>query len=156
MEEVIREVIFSQTFPKVTPKEMLGSAEDLSKGIQSSGGTIIPPFEKVIKRFREEYTYEPRPGAAERSKQFISCAIAICKDFEIDTEIVALEHQILVNMGLYSSWYGGAIKHALVELLRLADDVSFAPTKDEPARLRVSMGYYTHNMFQNGAKVEWR
>lgn len=157
MENIIREVIFSQVFPEGDPKAMQARAEELSKGAPISEGTTIPSIEEVVCRFREKYTYKPRPEAAEKSKRFISCAIATCKEFEIDTEIIALEYQILVNMDLYFAWYGGAIKHALVELLRLADDISFTLTKDvEPDRLHISMGYYTHDMFLNGVKIEWR
>ncbi len=149
----MKKVIFSQTFPEASPQTMLDEAEELSGNTPAADNITTPPFEEMLRRFREDYICKPRPGAAEKSKQFISYAIEVCREFEIDTEISEYEHEILVSMELYSLWYGGSLKHALEKLLRLADVVSFTSVKDKADYICVSMGYYTHDTFRGGKKV---
>lgn len=150
----MKKVIFSQTFPEASPQAMLDEADKLCRSIPAGDRPMIPSFEEMMKRFREDYIYNPRPEAAEESKRFISYAIEVCKEFEIDMVITEYEHEIVVNMELYSSWYGGSLKHALEELLRLADVVSFTAVKDKADYICISMGYSTHDTLRDGKKVE--
>ncbi len=146
----MKKVIFSQTFPEASPQAMLNEADELCRNIPDTDKPVIPSFEEMLRH----YIYKPRPEAAEKSKRFISYAIEVCKEFEIDMVIIEYEHEIVVNMELYSMWYGGSLKHALEELLRLADVVSFASVEDKADYICVSMGYYTHDTFRDGRKVE--
>lgn len=150
----MKKVIFSQTFPEASQQAMLDEAEALSGNIPAADNITTPSSEEMMRRIREDYICKPRPGAVEQSKQFISCAIEVCREFEIDTEISEYEHEILVSMEFYSLWYGGSFKHALEELLRLADVVSFTSIKDKADYICVSMGYYTHDTFRGGKKVD--
>ncbi len=149
----MKKIIFSQTFPEASPQAMLNEAEELSRNIPATDNITIPPFEEMLRRFREDYIYKPRPWAARKSKRFISYAIKVCREFEIDTEIIEHEHEIVVSMELYSLWYSGSLKHALEKLLKLADAVSFASVKDKADYICVSMGYNTHDTFRGGKKV---
>ncbi len=150
----MKKVIFLQTFPGASPQAMLNEADELCRNIPATDKIITPPFEEMMRRFQEDYIYKPRSGAAKKSKRFISYAIEVCKEFEINTVITEYEHEIVVNMELYSLWYGGSLKHALEKLLKLADAVSFASVKDKADYICVSMGCYTHDTFRDGKRVE--
>ncbi len=150
----MKKIIFSQTFPEASPQAMLNEADELCRNIPDTDKPVIPSFEEMTRRFREDYIYKPRPEAAEKSKRFISYAIDVCKEFEIDTVIIEYEHEIVVNMELYSLWYGGSLKHALEKLLILADVVSFAPVEDKVDYICISTSYYMHDTFRGGRKVE--
>ncbi len=150
----MKKVIFLQTFPGASPQAMLNEAEELARNIPATDKTMAPSFEEMMRRFREDYIYKPRSGAARKSKRFVSYAIKVCKEFEIDTVITEYEHEIDVSMELYSLWYGGSLKHALEKLLKHADVVSFASVKDKADYICVSFGYYTYNLFRDGRKVE--
>ncbi len=150
----MKKVIFLQTFPGASPQAMLNEADELARNIPATDKAMTPSFEEMMRRFREDYICKPRPKGAEKSKRFISCAIEVCKEFEIDTMITEYEHEIVVKMELYSLWYGGSLKHALEKLLKLADVVSFASVVDNADYICVSFGCYTYNLFRDGRKVE--
>jgi len=61
-EDKMKKVIFSQTFPEASPQAMLNEAEELSRN--ATDNIMIPPFEEMLRRFQEDYTWKPRPGAA--------------------------------------------------------------------------------------------
>lgn len=148
-------VIFSQKFPDARPEAMLKRAEELSRTVSDDGKKPSTSFEDFLRNINEIYTYEPRPDAEKNAEQFISLAIAVCRDFEIDTEITRREHEIDVTMDLYYGWHSRDIKRAFAAVLRLADDFTLTCNPSEPDCVRVSMAYHTHNLYSHGKKVEW-
>lgn len=155
MEVFEDKVIFSQQFPDAQPMAMLRKAEELCQTIPADEMAPAPSFENMLKMLEENYTYKLRPDAAEKSEQFIAQAKAVCKDFEIDTEICKRIHEIAVTMDIYCGWYGGPVKHALDTLMRLADDFTLSCSKSNPECIRITMAYHTHDMYSHGKKVEW-
>ena len=149
------EVIFSQQFPDAQPMAMLRKAEELRQSASANEMAPAPQFEDMLKKLKENYTYELRPDAAEKSEQFIAQAIAVCRDFEIDTEICRRSHEVAVTMDIYCAWYGGPVKLALNTLMSLADDFTLSCVKSNLECVRITMAYHTHDMFYRGKKVEW-
>ena len=148
-------IIFSQQFPDAQPMAMLKKAEELSH-IASVEQTSLPPtFEEMLRRIEEKYTYEPKPDAEKKSEKFITQAIAVCREFEIDTEICKRSYEIVVAMDLYCGWHDGTIKRALVALLDLADDFTLSLDKSKPEYVRISVSYHTHNIYVDGKRREW-
>ena len=148
-------VIFSQQFPDARPMAMLRKAEELRHTIPAGEMAPALSFEDMLRKLEKDYTYKLKPDAAEKSEQFIAQAIAVCRDFEIDTEICRRKHEITVTMDIYYAWYGGPVKHALDTLMSLADDFTLSCVKSNPECVRVTMAYHTHDMFYRGKKVEW-
>lgn len=155
METFENEIIFSQKFPDAQPAAMLKKAEELSQAVPAEKRPPIPPFEDMLRRIEKKYTYKPRPDAEKKSEQFIAHAIAVCRDFEIDTEICGRSHEIVVTMDLYCGWHDSAIKRAFAALLNLADDFTLSRDNSKPEYVRISMAYYTHDTYSNGRKMEW-
>ena len=148
-------IIFSQQFPDAQPMAMLKKAEELSH-IASVEQTSLPPtFEEMLKRIEEKYTYKPKPDAEKKSEQFITQAIAVCREFEIDTEICKRSHEIVAAMDLYCGWHDSTIKRALVALLDIADDFTLSFDKSKPEYVRISISYHTHNIYADGKRREW-
>lgn len=148
-------VIFLQKFPDAHPEAMLKKAEELSRAVPADQKIPIPPFEDLLRKMEEEYTYKPKPDAEKAALAFISLAIAVCRNFEIDTEITRREYEINVTMDLDYGWYAGDIKRPFAALLNLADEFSLTCNKSEPDCVRVSMAYHTHDLYSHGKKVEW-
>lgn len=155
MEATEDEVIFSQQFPDAQAMAMLRKAEELSRTIPAGEIAPAPSFEDMLKKLEENYTYKLKPNAAEKSEQFIAQAIAVCRDFEINTEIYRRSHEIAVIMDIYYGWYGGPVKHALDTLMRLADDFTLSCGKSNSEYICITMAYHTHDMYSHGKKVEW-
>ena len=124
-------VIFSQKFPDARPVPMMKQTE-------------------------ENCTFAPSPGAERKSRAFISLAMMVCREFEIDTEITRSEHEINITMDLSCGWHDREVKRAFAAVLRLADDFTLLCNPGEPDRIRVSMSCRTHNLYSHGKKVEWR
>ena len=155
METFERNVIFSQKFPDARPAAMLERMEKLCRTISADKKTPAPSFEDMLRKIRENYTYEPRPDAEKEAEAFISLAMAVCRDFEIATEITRREHEIDVTMDLYYGWHSRDIKNAFADVLRLADDVTLSCNPSESDGIRVSMAYHTHDLYSHEKKVEW-
>ena len=155
METFEDNVIFSQQFPDAQPMAMLKKAEELSHTTSVEQKTPAPTFEEMLKRIEEKYTYEPKPDAEKKSEQFIDQAIAVCREFEIDTEIYKRSYEIVAAMDLYCGWHDSAIKRALVALLDLADDFTLSFDKNKPEYIRISLSYHTHNIYVDGKRREW-
>ena len=155
MKDFEEELIFSQRFPDAQPMAMLRKADELRHTIPAGEMAPAPSFEDMLKKLEENYTYKPKPDAAEKSKQFITQAIAVCRDFEINTEIYRRRYEIAVTMDIYYAWYGGLIKHAFDTLMGLADDFSLFSGKCSSEYVRITMAYHTHEKFFRGKKVEW-
>ena len=155
METFEEQVIFSQQFPDAQPMAMLKKAEELSKTVLVERETPAPTFENMLRRIEEKYTYEPKPDAEKKSEQFIAQAIAVCREFEIDTEIYKRSIEIVAAMDLYCGWHDSTIKRALVALLDLADDFTLSFDKSKPVYVRISMSYHTHNIYADGKRREW-
>lgn len=155
METSGREIIFAQKFPDARPAAMLKKAEELSRTTSAAKRTPPLSFEDLLKKFEEKYTYEPKPDAEKKSKAFISLAIAVCRNFEIDTTITRREHAIDVTMDLYCGWHSCDITRAFVAVLRLADEFTLTVNPDDREYVRISMTYHTHNLYSHGKKVEW-
>ena len=155
METFENQVIFSQQFPDAQPMAMLEKAEELSETVLAEREIPSPTFEDMLRRIKEKYTYEPKPDAEKKSEKFIAQAIAICREFEIDTEICKRSYEIVATMDLYCGWHDSTIKRALVVLLNLADDFTLSYDKNKPEYVRVSMSYHTHNIYADGKRREW-
>ena len=155
METSANRIIFAQKFPDARPSAILKKIEEQS--LASSAPVKDPPlpFEELLKKFEEKYTYEPKPNVDRESVIFFSLAIEVCRKFEIDTEICKRSHEIVVTMDLYCGWHDGAFKRPFAALLGLADDFTLSYDKSNPEYVRISMSYYTHNRYSNGEKVEW-
>ena len=155
METFEDNVIFSQQFPDAQPMAMLKKAEELSDTVLAERETPAPTFEDMLRRIKEKYTYEPKPDAEKKSKQFIAQAIAVCREFEIDTELYKRSYEIVAAMNLYCGWHDSTFKLALVALLDLADDFTLAFDKSKPEYVRISISYHTHNIYADGKRREW-
>ena len=155
METFEDNVIFSQQFPDAQPMAMLKKAEELSETVLAKRETPAPTFEDMLKRIEEKYTYEPKPDAKKQSEKFIAQAIAVCREFEIDTEICKRSYEIVATMNLYCGWHDSTIKRALVALLDLADDFTLSFDKSKPEYVHISMSYHTHNIYVDGKRREW-
>ena len=155
METFEDNVIFSQQFPDAQPMAMLKKAEELSETVLAERETPAPTFEDMLRRIKEKYTYEPKPDAEKKSEKFIAQAIAVCREFEIDTEIIQRKYEVVANMDLYCGWHDGTIKRALVALLDLADDFTLSLDKSKPEYVRISISYHTHNIYADGKRREW-
>lgn len=153
--ETSEKIIFLQLFPDEQPVAMLKKAEELSKSIPADSKITAPTFEDMLRRIEEKYTYEPKPDAEKKSKQFIDQAIAVCREFEIDTAIYKRSHEIVAAMDLYCGWHDSTIKRALVVLLDLADDFTLSFDKSKPEYIRISISYHTHNIYVDGKRREW-
>ena len=155
METFEDQVIFSQQFPDAQPMAMLEKAEKLSETVLAERETPAPTFEDMLRRIKEKYTYEPKPDIEKKSEKFIAQAIAVCREFEIDTEICKRSYEIIATMDLYCGWHDSTIKRALVVLLNLADDFTLSYDKNKPEYVRVSMSYHTHNICVDGKRRDW-
>lgn len=155
MEPVNRDIIFSQKFPDSYPEAILKRAEELSRAAPDSLKEPPLPFKELLKQFQESETYKPRPDAEAKSKAFISLAIAVCRDFEIDTEITKGSHEVKVTMDLDYGWYDSALKGSLTDVLNRADDFSLTCNPDRPDCIRISMTYHTHDRYVYGTKTDW-
>lgn len=156
METSYSKIIFAQKFPDARPAAMLKKAEELSSAVPADKKTPPPPFEDMVRRIKEAYTYEPRPDAEKTSAIFIFLAIRVCRNFEIDTTITRREHAIDVTMDLYCGWHSRDITRAFAAVLRLADDFTLSTDPNDPEYVRVSMTYHTHNRYSHGEKVDWQ
>ena len=148
-------IIFSQQFPDAQPMAMLKKAEELSHTVSIERMTPPPTFEDMLRQIEEKYAYEPKPDAEEKSKQFITQAIAVCREFKIDTAIYKRRYEIVAAMDLYCGWHDGTIKRALVALLDIADDFTLSFDKSKPEYVRISISYHTHNIYADGKRREW-
>ena len=148
-------IIFSQQFPDAQPMAMLKKAEELSKTVPAYSKITAPTFEDMLRRIEEKYTYAPKPDAEKKSKQFIDQAIAVCREFEIDTVIYKRSYEIVADMDLYCGWHDSTIKHAFVALLDLADDFTLSLDKSKPEYVCISMSYHTHYEYVDGKRREW-
>lgn len=155
MEASESKIVFVHKFPAARPEAMLERAEELSRTVSDDGKNPSASFEDFLRKISEIYTYELRPDAEKKAERFISLAIAVCRDFEIDTEITRREHEIDVTMDLYYGWHGRDIKNAFAAVLRLADDFTLTCDPSEPNCVRISMAYHTHDLYSHGKKVEW-
>ena len=155
METSENRIIFAQKFPDARPSAILKKIEEQSQTSSTAIKTPPIPFEELLKKFEEKYTYEPKPNVDRESVIFFSLAIEVCRKFEIDTEICKRSHEIVVTMDLYCGWHDGAFKRPFAALLGLADDFTLSYDKSNPEYVRISMSYYTHNRYSNGEKVEW-
>lgn len=155
MEAFEDKVIFSQKFPDAHPEAMLKKAEELCRAVPADQKISIPPFEDLLKKMEEEYTYEPKPDADKMSVMFVSVAKSVCVDFEIDTEITRQQYEINVTMDLDYGCYARDIKRALIAVLKLSDDFNLTCSTSRPDCVRLSMAYHTHNLYAHGEKVEW-
>ena len=153
--ETSEKIIFLQLFPNAQPMAMLEKAEELSKTILAERETPAPTFEDMLRRIEEKYTYEPKPDAKKKSEQFITQAIAVCREFEIDTAIYKRSYEIVAAMDLYCGWHDSTIKRALVALLNLADDFTLSLDKSKPEYVRISISYHTHNIYVDGKRRAW-
>lgn len=153
--ETYEKVIFSQQFPDAQPMAMLIKAEELSKAAPADSKTPAPTFEEMLKQIEEKYTYAPKPDPEKKSKQFIDQAIAVCREFEIDTAIYKRSYEIVAAMDLYCGWHDSTIKRALVVLLDLADDFTLSLDRSKPEYVRISISYHTHNIYVDGKRREW-
>lgn len=155
METSKSDVIFSQKFPDAYPETILKKAEELSRAVPDGLKKPPPPFQELLKRFEESETYEPKPGAETQSEAFISLAIAVCREFEIDTEITKGNYEVKVTMDLDYGWYDSAFKRPFAAVLNHADDFNLTCHPDRPDCVRLSMTYYTHIRYVYGEKVDW-
>ena len=138
------EIIFAQKFPDARPAAILKKAEELSRAVPDDQKAPIPPFEDMLRRIEENYTYEPKPDAEKASAIFIFLAIKVCRNFEIDTTITRREHEIVVTMDLYCGWHSCDITRAFADVLQLADDFTLSTNPSDPEYVRISMTYHTH------------
>lgn len=155
MKEHGNEVIFSQKFPDAHPAAILKKIEEQ---LQESPSDIMAPpipFNELLKKFDKESTYEPKPNATKESAVFTALAMEICRNFEIDTEIVQGSHEIVATMDLYCGWHDNAFTSPFAALLGLADDFTLSYVKDDPEYVRISMSYHTHILYSNGEEKEW-
>lgn len=150
-----RNIIFSQKFPDAYPEAILKKAEELYRAAPASRKKPPPPFEELLKQIEENNTYELRPDGARKSNTFVSLAIAVCREFEIDTEITKGKYEINVTMDLGYGWYGGDFKRPLIAVLKLADDFHLTCNKNRPDCVRISMTYHTHNRYVCGKRADW-
>lgn len=153
--ETSEKIIFLQLFPDAQPMAMLEKAEELSKTVLAERETPAPTFEDMLRHIEEKYTYEPKPDAEKKSEKFIAQAIAVCREFEIDTAIYKRSYEIVAAMDLYCGWHDSMIKRALVALLDLADDFTLSLDKSKPEYVRISISYHTHNIYVDGKRREW-
>ncbi|NBI65998.1 hypothetical protein D1646_04060 [Pseudoflavonifractor sp. 60] len=138
------EVIFSKSFPKLNVDE-LGDVE--LKGYEADLELKKVDASSFLENFNKKFVYIPRPDAEQRAKEFISYAIELCNDFEIDTEISRTEYSIDVSMNIGFGWFGGHIKRELDKLIGMADDVSTFTRKDDSDALIIVASYYTHDRY---------
>lgn len=155
MEASERGVIFSQKFPDSYPMAILEKMEELCRDDPAARKDPPISFEELLKKIKESNTYEPRPDAEKMSVMFVSSAIAVCRDFEIDTEITKSQYGIDVTMDLGYGWYGGAVKRSLTALLKVADEFILTCNESRPDCIRVSMTYHTHDRYVHGEKADW-
>ena len=155
METLEDQVIFSQQFPDAQPMAMLKKAEELSRIAPVEPTSLPPTFDELLRQIEEKYTYAPKPDAEKKSKQFIDQAIAVCREFEIDTAIYKRSYEIVADMDLYCGWHDSTTKRALVALLELADDFTLSIDKSKPEYVRIAMSYHTHNIYVDGKLREW-
>ena len=155
METFEDNVIFSQQFPDAQPMAMLKKAEELSHNAAFEPTSLPPTFEDMLRRIEEKYTYEPKPDAEKKSEQFIAQAIAVCREFKIDTEICKRSYEIVVAMDLYCGWHDSTTKRALIALLDLANDFTLSCDKSKPEYVHISISYHTHNIYADGKRREW-
>lgn len=119
-----KEVIFSKTFPEVEIGTLETNKDNLPE-IKQHQERPVPPFEELWDELLEKYDSIPRYDPDEKSKEFISCAIELCEDFEINTEIAKVVYGVSVSMDIGFGWFGGSVKKELESLIALADDISF-------------------------------
>ena len=153
--ETSEKIIFLQLFPDAQPMAMLEKTEELSETVLDERNTPAPTFKDMLRQIEEKYTYEPKPDAEKKSEKFITQAIAVCREFEIDTAIYKRSYEIVAAMDLYCGWHDSTIKRALVALLDLADDFTLSFDKNKPEYIRISLSYHTHNIYADGKRREW-
>ena len=153
--ETSEKIIFLQLFPDAQPMAMLEKAEELSKATPADSKIPALTFEDMLRRIEERYTYEPKPDAEKKSEQFIAQAIAVCREFEIDTAIYKRSSEIVAVMDLYCGWHDSTMKCALVTLLNLANDFTLSLDKCKPEYVRISISHHTHNIYVDGKRREW-
>ena len=144
MELFEKEVIFSMSFPKVDVSEIDEETQKILEAVSETRSPAPRTAKEMLEHYYKKYAYTPRAGAEQRTKEIISCATKICKDYEIDTEITKEKYWVNVSMNIGFGWFGGSIKRALGKLIGMADDISTFSRKSDPDALVIVMTYYTH------------
>lgn len=147
-------VIFLQTFPDATPTAMLKKADELLQGEYAENEIPTKTFTELLKGLAKDYIYVLRKDAEKESERFVSYAIEVCREYEIDTMIIQEEHEINVSMELYLGWHDNSFKIAFVSLLRVADDFTLASIKNKPEYVRITLSYHTHDKYRHGERIE--
>ena len=103
------------------------------------------------------YSYTPREGAGQGSKEFIALAVCLSDDYEISLEIREYERYISAALELSSGFYSGDIKRRLDKLLAMADTVSLTSSRNKPGFIILSADYYLYDRFirETGERAEW-
>ena len=142
-------------FPELNTAELQKQTETLNQTALDYGEYPACVFKDFLKEVEEKYTFTLRPDAKKKAKQFITKAIAVCREYEIGTEITKHEHAINVNMFLSDVFYSGPIKHDLETLIVFADEFSMLNYIDKPNFICLSMTYYTHDLYRSGELISW-
>ena len=153
MEFFERTEVYSKIFPNATPAAMEKEADELLQTAIARGEiNELPPFSEFVENLKKSFTFEPKPDAEEKAKEFISYAIKVCNDLEFDTKITRGKHDVSVSMFVYYAQYEGNCKHEIETLISLSDEISLTSNSCKPDCVCMTLTYNTHYRYYQGQK----
>lgn len=106
-----------------------------------------------IENFIKKAEYIPIPARMENKQVFIDMAIELSQTYEIDTDIYEADGHIAAKLIFMPCSFMGGVKEMFMDVLDMADDISFFTSKENPNVIELIASYNTHDLYVEGRKI---
>lgn len=144
-------LIYSKRFHNLTAQELEEEMEN-DKDFEN----YKPRYETgndFIENFIKKAEYVPIPARIENKQVFIDMAIELSQTYEIDTDIYEADGHIAAKLLFMPCSFMGGVKEMFMDVLDMADDISFFTSKENPDAIELIASYNTHDLYVEGRKI---
>ena len=144
-------LIYSKRFHNPTAQEL---EEEMKK--DKNLENYKPRFETgndFIENFINKTEYVPIPARIENKQLFINAVIELSQTYEIDADIYEAEGHIAAKLIFMPCSFMGGVKEMLMDVLDMADDISFFTSNKNPDAIELIAFYNTHDLYVEGRKI---
>ena len=106
-----------------------------------------------IENFLNKVEYVPIPVRIKDKQIFIDMAIELSQTYEIDTDIYEAEGHIAAKLIFMPCSFMCDVKEMLMDILDMADDISFFTSNKNPDAIELIVSYNTHDLYVEGRKI---
>lgn len=106
-----------------------------------------------IENFINKVEYVPIPARIKDKQIFIDMAIELSQTYEIDTDIYEVEGHIAAKLIFMPCSFMGDVKEMLMDVLDMADDISFFTSNKTLYAIELIAFYNTHDLYFEGRKI---